>query len=368
MREHLEARNYVGNLGNMIHRMAMIQMMECDRANSSQINLFRLMNKVGSATSAAALLDRNFDGLVLTMSNMLRPDASEPGMGELIRNIRIPVYCFGLGIQNALPDGDEKALMPDILDLLRALDDKSTIFGVRGETTLAWLKTIGIKNAKALGCPSMFAYPKNIMSVAAPVQPARFITAGHLAMTNQQDSRGHKLMRGFRAISPSYVFQGEVAHFKELLYCNIYDEATQTLERGVIAPYIEKRMCYQPPFDRYYSFSESSSWRQACAQFDVYVGDRIHCGVAALQVGVPALILYADARVQELAAYHGIPSCSLDDFEAKGPRAVIEENLNAGSIETFKDRYCHVLRKFEQTIDQVGLSLVNRITSRETLF
>lgn len=360
--EHLAAASLVGNLGNMIHRMAMIQMLEFDRANSGQVHIWKLIAETGGAKQAAEVLNQNFDGLVLTMSNILRPGATEPKLAELVRALKIPVYCFGVGLQNELPLGDSSSLNKDIMDLMKALDDKAALFAVRGETTQRWLRSVGIKKALALGCPSLFAYPKNILSIKAPSSPKRFITAGHLALTKNQNSRFHRLIKGFEGLNASYVFQGEIAYFKEILDVQgIYDEATQTADAAVLNEYLTKKCGIKYNFDKYYSFTDTGAWRQAYTNYDVYAGDRIHGGVAALQVGKPALIIYEDARVLELAHHHGIPSCPLAQFEKIGCQAAIKKYLNAAAIAKFHERYQTVLNTFNKAVTGAGLKLVNRV-------
>jgi hypothetical protein len=361
IKEHLSARAIVGNTGNMIHRMAAIQTICCDRNNSSQVNLFKIIHRYGSVKKAAIILNKLFDGLVLTMSNILRKDASEPNMAELINELEIPVYCIGIGLQDNLIIGDISALKPDMIKFLKALDEKAKLFGVRGEQSLEWLKSIGIKNAQALGCPSMFAYPKNILSIETPKHTKNILSAGHISLTKNSSSRGHKLMRGFGSNKATYVFQGEIASFKNILdVYGIYDEATQTLDKHAISSYIYEKCGIKSPFNKYYSFGGATAWRQACSFYDVYIGDRIHGGVAAMQTGIPALILYDDLRVMELVSFHGIPSCSLDEFDKLGVKEVISKYLSSDAIESFKAHYAKVLTNFENSLQKSGLMLSNR--------
>lgn len=362
LRDHLAMRDLVGNSGNMVHRMASVQMIECDRPASSQLNLFKLIKHYRSAERVAKMLDSRFDGLVITMSNVLRKDAIEPGMAELLREISIPVYCFGVGIQDSLPLGDGSSLHAGVLELMRVLDQKAAVFGVRGESTLQWLNSIGIQNAKVLGCPSLFAYPRNILSISESVQAQQnIIAAGHLGNLR----RGTKLIGGLNGTHPSYVFQGELqAVMKDRLdEPGLYDEATQTVNVAMTSEAISNIYGLHSPFTKYYSFTDPSAWRQACLSHDVYVGDRIHGGVAAMQAGRPALVLYCDDRVQELVVFHGIPSCSLTEFETIGVLAAMEMYLSRTALERFRARYRETLADFERELRWAGLSLVNRLSA-----
>ncbi|MBB3149758.1 hypothetical protein FHS21_006212 [Phyllobacterium trifolii] len=360
LRDHVAAFDLVGNSGNMIHRMAMVQMLRFDRQNSSQVNLFRLMKKLGSIDRVAQIINDKFDGIVITMSNFLRRKASEPGMAELLTKLDCSIYCVGAGLQDELPLGDISVLEPDLADLMRVLNQKAVLFGVRGHKTLEWLHSVGIDRATAIGCPSMFVYPRNIMSLRPPKQIENIISAGHMVLSKKPDSRSHKLMRALNGVRTAYVFQGEHKNFLEILDTpNVYNEATQTLNADVINEYISNKCAIEPPFSEYYSFNEVSAWRQACLRFDAYAGDRIHGGVAAMQAGVPALILYDDARVAELASYHSLPSCTLDEFSMLGCRAALRKYLNDETLAKMKEDYALIAQRFYRTLHDAGLQLQN---------
>lgn len=362
IRDHLYTRNIVGNLGNAIHRSAMMQMIGCDRSNSSQVDLIRMHEKCGSAKAVADRVNDNFDGLFLTFANVIRPGASEGILSDIIEHVDIPIYSVGMGLQNELPLGDPSVLHPKMRKLLSVLNEKAAIFGVRGQDTLNYLESIGIQKASALGCPSMFAYPNNVLSIKSPKSLAKIIVAGRLAPAKSPKSRTHQLVRGLQNTNCSFVFQEELIHFHDIMDLpGVYDEATQSLDFNTINTFIEDRCGFISPFTKYFSFGETSAWRQACSYHDLYIGDRIHGGVAAMQVGVPALVLYNDFRVKELCEYHGIPHCLIDEFAEKGAQWAVRKYLNEDSLDRFHARYRKVLGKFERAMHNVGLPLHNRL-------
>lgn len=370
--EHQKSYPLTGNRGNMVHRMAMIQSVECDRQRSSQINLGRLQalyKRLGQEDAYAESLLKHYDMVVLTMSNSIRRGPSDSGMLQAIKQLKNDLVVVGLGLQRNLADG-LKELSPEMQELLKILNDKARLFGVRGNATLKWLHTNGLTNAKAIGCPSMFAFPKNVCSIRAPKNPSRFLVAGHLGKNylTAQNTRALGLMSQFAGKDCAYVFQDEIESFEELLEVyGMYDESTSQVNAEKTNAYIEGLSGVRPPFSSYYSFSDVSAWRQLARTFDVYVGDRIHGGVAAMQAGVPALILYADARVAELADYHGIPACSMATFLEKGLDQCMEKYLNQGEIDKFHARYRATLRKYSNSLKQCGLSLAHRMDVREVL-
>ncbi|MDR1460679.1 MAG: polysaccharide pyruvyl transferase family protein [Campylobacteraceae bacterium] len=362
--EHLSSMSLVGNLGNMVHRMAMIQMLDFDRTASSQINLYKLIEYYNSPKTAAKILNRYFDGLVITFSNIISHGNTEHYvLVELIRELKIPIFALGIGLQESLTKGDSSMLNKAVIELVSTLDDKAALFGVRGHGTKSYLNSIGIKNAEAIGCPSMFAYPKNILSITYPCGKVnKIISAGHLTLRqNTINNRFAKLVKGFHGAEAAYVFQSGLQTFEELLNVDdIYNHATQTINAEVINAYLKQKFNFTSNFYKYYSFCDTSSWRQAYTSYDVYAGDRIHGGVIMLQIGKPALIIHNDARVRELTSYHGIPSCSLDEFEKIGCHATLEKYYSKDSLDKFHERYYKALMKFNKYIKQSGLKLLKK--------
>jgi hypothetical protein len=363
--EHLLSTSLVGNLGNMVHRMAMIQMLDFDRTASSQINLYKLIEHYNSPKKAANILNKYFDGLVMTFSNIIsRGNNENYVLVELIRELKIPVFALGMGLQETLAKGDFSMLNKAIIELVSILDTKAALFGVRGHSTKSYLNSIGIKNAEAIGCPSMFSYPKNILSITYPYGIAnKIVTAGHLTLRqNKINDRFAKLAKGFYGVKAAYVFQSGLETFKELLNTNsVYDHATQTLDSEIINIYLKSNFNFNSPFYKYYSFDNTDSWRQAYTSYDVYAGDRIHGGVVMLQIGKPALIIHNDVRVRELTSYHGIPSCSLDEFGEIGCYAALDKYYSKDNLDKFHERYIKVLTKFNKYIEQSGLKLLKNI-------
>ncbi|MBT2243642.1 polysaccharide pyruvyl transferase family protein [Sphingobium sp. BHU LFT2] len=367
----------VGNPGNMIHRMAMVQTLEFDRHHSASLNLLKLARSLG-VQEAARHVNDNFDAAMLTFSNIVNPTADEGELADVLEHVTIPIYAAGVGIQNAF-EPDLKNLQPTVAKLFSVLNEKAKVFGVRGPKTKRWLNDAGIDAPTAIGCPSMFVYPRNIFALRPPQRMDRIMSAGHMGAVNLRpggNGRGRKLIQGFQTGMTgqpelAYVFQGEARNYAAVEANRFaYNEATSKLDTPTIQTEIEKISGgLISPFSTFYSFNDVGSWRQACAGYDVFVGDRIHGAVAAMQAGIPALVIYHDDRVQELTSYHGIPRCSLDEFAQIGVQAAIKKYLTQEVFSEFRKRYVAVLRKFSATWVKNGLNLaisteINDVLSR----
>lgn len=361
-----ESFKLVGNPGNMVHRMAIVQTLKFDRRNSSALNVIRMLKKSGLEKTTEAI-NSNYDAAIITFSNIVNPDADEPGLADIVERLDIPIYAFGVGIQVDFP-ADLTQLKPSVASLFSVLERKAKLLAVRGETTKSWLNRAGLSTPVALGCPSMFVYPRNVFSLRPPSKAERVMSAGHMGAANLKpngNGRGRSLIAGFMGhgaapIELSYVFQGEVRNypsFKSNPF--IYNEATSTLDFETVCADMQDLYGQRHPFTRFYSFNDVGAWRQASMRYDVFIGDRIHGAVAAMQAGVPALVLYDDARVKELTSYHGIPNCSVEEFAKIGYLAAIDKYLTSEAFARFRNRYVLVMKKFAETVGQAGLELAN---------
>lgn len=359
---HLSTFYLTGNKGNMVHRMAAVQTLQVNRNLSSQVHLPRLLTKVGS-DKFQELISQNFDAVVFTMSNALRKGPSDGLLRPVLENLpNIPLYVLGLGMQTKLSSlGDLDENMQAVIQLF---EKKAAFIGVRGHDTKRWLNENGITKAEAIGCPSMFVYPLNIAKLEAPRNPCRFMTSGYIGenFLGHREDRMRALFNAFEGMESSYVFQMDLNKLDALKgKVGVYNEATNQLDAAEIRSAIFEETGLSAPFTRYYSFNEVAAWRQCAAHHDVFIGDRIHGAVAAMQAGTPAIVLYADARVRELASYHGIPACSVKEFSKIGVNKAISKYLNEEALSAFKTRYKDTLVKYRKTLQENGLKLTNTV-------
>ncbi|MDI5885845.1 polysaccharide pyruvyl transferase family protein [Cobetia amphilecti] len=361
-----------GNKGNMIHRESISSLLKVDRNKSAYVNLFRLYNSCSNEEFSCYIKD-NFDVVIFTMANFIRKGTGEEKLAKIVDLIDVPLYVFGVGLQDDLPR-DANVLSHEAVRLLRLFNDKARIFGTRGKYTESWLHAIGCNNAVALGCPSMFVYPKNIVS-STPYKcndKSKIITAGHFnprLLSSDEENRSHYLMRLFEGREVSYVFQSELFSFKTLLNIDdCYDGASCTINSAAINKCVSSFCNIDNPFTKYYYFNSTDAWRLACSHYDLYIGDRIHGGVAAFQTGIPSIVLYQDLRVKEIAEYYKMPSMSIDKSLELGLNAAVEEVLNQGSIDKFINRYKVVYKKFYNIMVGEGFSFVNESDIKQAIF
>jgi hypothetical protein len=352
------SRNFylTSNKGNMLIGEGSCRIFDYDRNYSCMLSVHVLYDAYKGSKEAMDLLNNNFDALVLPMANEIRPNLNHVSLLKVLEQIKIPVIVLGMGMQNEMED--LSSLEPATVDLLRWIDERALVFGVRGTQTETWLKKMGFKNPTALGCPSMMLYPENILGIKAPTRKPedyRFVTAGYL---QKKSVRGKQLANFFKDQKCSYVFQDEIFQFKEELQGrHFFDDARNQMIHGVMEPLVNEAIGTQAPFDKYFYFDSVDAWRQCYGWHDVFIGDRFHGGVAALQVGLPTAILFKDLRVKELSEFFGVPHTTVDKACTMGIEAFMAEFMSEERINAFLDTYRLRLRNFHRHLTEAGLSM-----------
>jgi Polysaccharide pyruvyl transferase len=352
------------NVGNLVHLEAPMKLLEYRRAAPAPV-------RPGGAISD---LDRRYDGMVISYANMIRP-RSEPDAATILKReseaARIAsttcrVFVFGVGIQEQLPPSPE-AVDPELFALLKVINDKAAIFGVRGEETERWLHSVGLTNARALGCPSMYVYPRNIMGIRSPSRGRilRVGTAGRL-QRNNEPGRFEAISRIGHAFKTSYIFQTDFgAAFRRYdPSARIYDEATGEVDRAAVLE-ATRGLNADLPFRDYRLFRTTESWRSFAASKDAYFGDRFHGAVMFLQSRKPAIILQNDARVRELTAFFNLPTVTTREVLENDPTELLHERLSVSALRDMRKMYAIRYRQFRSVLAQSGLRLLNDIAPDE---
>jgi len=352
------SRNFylTSNKGNMLIGEGATRIFDYDRNYSCMLSVHVLYDAYKGSKEAMDMLNNNFDALVLPMANEIRPNLNHVSLLKVLEQIKIPVVVLGMGMQNEMDD--LSALEPATVDLLRWIDERALVFGVRGTQTETWLKKMGFKNPTALGCPSMMLYPENILAIKAPTKKPedyRFVTAGYL---QKKSVRGKQLAKFFTGQKCSYVFQDEIFLFKEELQGrHFFDDARNQLLHNVFEPLVNEAIGTPAPFDKYFYFDSVDAWRQCYGWHDVFIGDRFHGGVAALQVGLPTAILFKDLRVKELSEFFGVPHTTVDKACTMGIEAFMSEFMSEERINAFLETYRMRLKNFHRHLTEAGLSM-----------
>ncbi|WP_417462882.1 polysaccharide pyruvyl transferase family protein [Kordiimonas sp.] len=375
-RLHNDVKATTLNVGNIVHNEAVAKSFEVKRGKSCMSGIEHVFYKEckGSAEKYQQLLRDNFDAVVFSFANMIAPpppgreEAQQEHMErlcEIVDQMPIPLYVFGMGMQE--PIEDESRLVPAMVEFLKLLNKKARLVGVRGAETEAFLHRIGCENAVALGCPSLYVYPQNILNIKAANLgvDARVLSAGYMGLRHLfgfQDARVQFLRNLAAQYRTSYVFQNDIYSYHELKDIDgLYDDATGQCDQITLNDYLAAHGAVAPAFEGSWHFRDARAWRQFAAEHDFYFGDRFHGGVVALQASRPSLFVYDDLRVRELTEHYGIPNCALNEVTGDNLEELVHTRLSAARLEEFKDTYAARLKEYYQLCSDVGLTPVSNI-------
>lgn len=359
------------NTGNMFIGESIMRIFEFDRAKSVYVDFIGLFNAINDSEKFNNFIKNNFDAVIISVANFIRPKTDMGVFAQAVESIKdTDIFLFGAGMEEPLKDINE--LTPGTIHFLREIEKKAKIFGVRGESTKKWLDSVGIKNSVALGCPSMYLYPFNILSIkeGSKIKIKNILFAGHI----QNIDSGNLLLKPLQNNNNNsnnynfdYLLQDEI-YTENLRLSNYlrdkcyYNSATGELDTKLIIEAMQsnKKYSFNVPFNKMYYFNNPDSWRHCCHRYDLYVGDRFHGGVAALQSGVSAIIIGNSLRVQEMVDFFKIPSLTLDEFSNCDFEQMINNKLSSSSIQEFKDRYLLRLNNFVKLTESKGLILSDK--------
>ena len=355
--------NLTGNTGNIIHAEAPMKFLSYDIGASAISDLHRLYSSFSSAEAFRDSIKENYDCVVLSLANLIRPDFNT-NLHEILEAIGVPFYVFGVGLQN---DVKLASLRPNTQKLLKVLNDKSALFGCRGYRTEEWLHSNGFRNAIALGCPSLYVYPHAVLNNQdVDLRDVRnVVTAGHLSDTYLSSDESVKKERvdSITALcdrfeNVSYVFQDEPFTYKELLdVTGLWKDQVSQFDADTLNSYLSVRLQRDVSFKNFYMFYCSSTWRSTVSKYDLFLGDRLHAGIAARQAGLPSVILYGDVRVKELTDFYNFPSLPVSSVLDKDFHGKLRDVLSVKQHDEFTSTYMTRLSNFIYVVKKSGLKL-----------
>src|SRR5690606_16374106 len=97
-------------------------------------------------------------------------------------------------------------------------------------------------------------------------------------------------------------------------------------------------------------------WYDEIGKYDFVLGARLHGCIAALNQGIPAVMIARDIRVEEIAAFFKIPFIRYSEVQDLS----IEEIYERADFTDFNDAYSHRYNNFIKFLDQIDV--INSLT------
>ncbi|MDK2809147.1 MAG: hypothetical protein PWP24_1884 [Clostridiales bacterium] len=297
---YMLTHNSIGdNVGNLIYAYSVFKSLMTDEVESITPNYYK------SLQGKAEEINEKYDAFIIPLADAFRADFMPEmrRMTELIKQLKIPCIIIGVGLRAPFEPG-EKMSYPfdeDIRDFIKAVLDKSSMVGVRGEYTSAYLKALGFREEidhTVIGCPSMYTNGSDMK-----IRDLNLTKDSQISFNDNVLSplNVHAFMRNCEETFPNHYFLPQRLQEMRLLYTGM--------------PYFHKQGGNYPTkiTDRIYAedrvkfFLNIPTWMEFLSQMDLSIGGRLHGNIVSIVSGTPSILIPHDARMRELTEYHHLP-------------------------------------------------------------
>jgi hypothetical protein len=295
--------------------------------------------------------------VVLRGSNYFHANMDLARAEEVFRRIKVPIICFGVGIQK--PDGRPLALTGAQVRMLHLLADRAESIGVRGTRTAEELASFGVKNLDVIGCPTLFRRrtrqgkiaswnPAAVRRVAFNIR--REVSDDYARNASSYLKRHLDIFERFDAAFETTVMtHGEVAEkifaFRQDAH---YAAATEELSReGWFgkAPGDRVRAAY---LNRIFYSDRVRDYDAFVRGFDLVTGHRLHGNLIALANGVPSFYFVYDERTHEICETFAIPY-----FDVRGAKAFdLDEVMRPDLFDAFNAKFAPAYQTMVEFLDK----------------
>lgn len=293
---HILLNNSIGgNVGNLVY----------------QFSVFRTLMTEGTTITPdyyhydpknADEINEKYDMYVIPLADAFREQfvPSLRKYTKLIKKLKIPVVVIGVGLrapfEPKLNEGfpfDE-----DVKAFVKAVLEKSSIIGVRGEITAKYLSRLGFREGvdhEVIGCPSMYAFGRELK-----IRETDITKDSLVCVNSSRLSPNHVLnfiARGMEEF-PNFYFIPQWLKELQLTYVGHppLSKSSKNYPDKMSHPiYMNNRVVF--PLN-------VVTWLDLLRKADLAFGARLHGNIMATIAGTPSLIIPKDARMRELAEYH----------------------------------------------------------------
>jgi hypothetical protein len=291
-----------------------------------------ISNGISTVPTAAGKINEEYDAFVVPLANAFRPsfERSLDKLSQLIENLTIPVVILGVGAQTGLTYDPSRlrGIEPSVKRFARAVLNRSSSIGVRGEFTERYLNDLGFRDVEVIGCPSMFM---NGPTFSVEKSSKGLTSQSRIAINASQSATGvgdvgHYVRHAYEKY-PNLQYIAQNLTDAELLFWGDVSEASDQqseMPKQRTHPLLQN--------NKVRVFIDSATWINELRSYDFSFGTRIHGNIAALLAGTPSTVLCHDSRTLELCRYFEIPHRLFSDVKPDIDPADLYEDADFGPL------------------------------------
>jgi len=311
-----------------------------------------------------------YDYAFLRGSNYLHPAMDWENAPAVLEKLRIPIIAFGIGAQAPAVGGLE--LSEASKRVAAIIAERSQSLGVRGAYTADVLWSLGIKNVRIIGCPTVFRNRNPALHITLPplqdVRRVAYTLRREVGHDYAQDLRRYldlqraTILELAERFDLSLAAQGEIEE-KAILWGNADQQAAaygQLRAEGWLHGADDKlEDIYRTRL--FYSDAVADYETKMRAQ-DLVIGYRLHGNLMGLANAIPAIYFTYDSRTVEFAETFAIPSFNV----FAGKPFVLEEFWQQSLFDRFNRAYHQRHRDMRLFLDENGIphNMIDETTPR----
>lgn len=304
-------------------------------------------------------INEEYDAYICPLADAFR----DAFAGKLVKyanffnKLKIPCYVIGLGVrapyESSVKDGfafDEQAKT-----FVKAVLNKSSLLGLRGEITAEYLKHLGFqedRDFQVIGCPSMYTFGREL-----PQRKLQFSSDGKLIPST-------KVSCNMSSITPENVLGflfSQMDRFPNHFCVEQNEAELRLLYNGVRYVTNQKENFTLLPLEithpllqenRYKFFINVKTWFEFLGTMDLCMGSKLHGNVAGILSGCPTLFIPLDGRMRELVSYHNFPAVPYNCIKETD---YLEDILGKVDLQSHLKRQGENFDRFINFLDKNGL-------------
>lgn len=301
-----------------------------------------------------------YDYVFLRGSNYLHSAMDWENAPAVLSKLRLPIIAFGIGAQ--APSKGPLVLSEGTRRVLAIIAERSVSLGVRGAYTADVLWSQGIRNARIIGCPTVFR--NNDPSLRIDLPPLESVREVAYTLRREVDPTYAKDLPRYldlqrdtildlsRRFNLDILAQGEVEE-KNILWGN-----PEQRGRNIAKLRAENWLRGEnDPLEQLYG--TNLFYADSVAEFErklrakhLVLGYRLHGNLLGLANRVPSVYFTYDSRTAEFAETLQIPS--FDVFSGRAFR--LEDYWDQDLFERFNRAYYQRYREMRLFLDENGIA------------
>ena len=352
--------NHYHNIGDAFVHDSSLKLLAYDNIDVMEISKFdqKEIDKYNS----------EYEYCFLRGSNYINSSMNWQNTYEVVSRLKIPVISFGVGAQ--APASGPLELSAESRRVLALLADHCETMGVRGIYTAEVLWDHGIRNARIIGCPTLFRHRDPQLQIDLPsldqVRRVAFTLRREVSATYARDVQLYNSVQRRVILDLATRFdlgisaQGEIEEKKIVLGTaeQRADALADLSKSGWLQGEVDTLdQLYR---ERLFYADAVSAYDDYVRQFDLVLGYRLHGNLIALSNGIPSVYFTYDSRTAEFADTFKIPAFDVFQNEA----FELEAFWDQARFERFNQAYARGYREMRTFLAENGIA--HRLPSTRT--